>query len=242
METITLTLKIPVPSNPIEFVLGFMFLVDLIFARRIWISSRKNPINISYALTVFAAGLWTVVLIGVRLFNSPLLISWSVRISYLMGGAIPIFFYLFSHYFPYETKRLVLRHKLLLLLAALFLASISLFPNLMIAGHVLPENRFNPEVSIFWKWIFTCYLVFMTFFGFRNLFLKYKQSNGLWRLRLRQVIIATIVAFIIGISFGMIVPFVYNNSPTWIGATGTIFMAIYIWYNIFWKASRMPRR
>ena len=59
MDIIKLNLLLPVPSNPIVFILGVVFVVDIVFAWRVWISNRKNLINIYYALTVLMAGLWT---------------------------------------------------------------------------------------------------------------------------------------------------------------------------------------
>ena len=77
--------------------------------------------------------------------------------------------------------------------------------------------------------------------SFRNVFLKYRQSDGIWHTRLRQVIIATIVAASGGSIFALIIPIANSNILAWAGPLFTVFMAGYIWYNIFWKANRNPK-
>ena len=77
--------------------------------------------------------------------------------------------------------------------------------------------------------------------SFRNLLMKYKQSVGIWRLRLKQVLIATIVAASGGIVFALIIPILYNNTLAWLGPMLTLFMAGYIWYYIFWLPGRPDR-
>ena len=240
-ENLNLSLSVPF-SSIIITILAIVFVVDLILAWRTWISNRKHPANIYFALTILMVSFWTLtIMLGERVFNDPFLISVFIRGCYFFATLLIFFFYIFTHYFPYKTSKLSLISFVFLLLSTIFIVFISIWPNILIAGRVLPQNRFNPEISLFWHLVFALYFLTMVVLSYYNLFVKYKKSGGILRQRLRQVIIATSVATVGGSIFSLLIPIIHSEILDWLGPIFTLFMAAYIWYYIFWLPSRVDK-
>lgn len=215
---------------------------DLALAWRTWIGNRTHPNNILYALTVLMGALWTVAELGYQALHSFTLISLSLRLILVFPIFIVFFFYLFSYYFPYKLFPLP-RYFIVLLYLTIVLSILSILPNVLVKGEILPENRFTPGNNDIGQIIFSLYILVVVVLAFKNLWYKYKNTHGIWRKRVRQVMIATGVAFIGGIIFALI-PTTFSDSYRfeWIGPPFTIFTAGYIWYHIFWKTNRPPKK
>jgi len=224
--------------SPIVILLSIVIVADLLLARQILVSNRRHPGNIFFSLVVFFAAVWTfLMLVGERLAALPLLISWSLRLTYFFAVWIIFFFYLFTYYFPYKkTFHQLSKNTLLLLIgSSIFISIICLLPDVFISGYVLPEDRFTPEISRFWNGIYALYFIILFILSFRNLFFKYKNSSGFWRLRIKQILIATMVGFIGGMIFSLFIPLWDSNVVDWAGPVFTFFTVGYIWYHFFYK-------
>lgn len=238
MTTFTITFPFP----PEVLLLAVVALVNFVLAWRIWIGNSTHPNNIFFALAVFMAGWWSLWLVGLWGSSTPSSISLYLRLAFFSATLIPFFFYLFTHFFPYKTTRLSPLAFAALLIATAFILFISLAPNVLLPSEISPQWRFTYPHNFLWHLVFTLYLIALVSLSFRNLVTKYKRADGIWRLRLRQVIIATSVAFVGGALFNLILPIVLrNNWYGWIGPVFTVFMAGYIWYHVFWKTHRKAR-
>lgn len=226
-----------IPISPIIFVLGITVLVNLVLAYRVWIGNRRNPVNIYYGLAILMAAFWALSMLGVWSSDNPFLISLYAKFMYVSAALTTFFFWLFTYFFPYKTYSLSFKQKLVLLFSTFCVVLIPLIPNLFIPSAVAPEHRLKPEVSLFWHIVYGAYFLFLMGHAFWNLISKFYQSDGIWRKRLKQTIIATVVAAVGGGFFALIIPILYNVKYAWIGPLFTLFMASYIWYHIFWKTS-----
>ena len=235
-------ISIPVPSASSypTIVLLISFGVCLLLSWRTWVSNRRNPVNIYYAVTMLMLAFWSLSTLGIRLMNTPFSISWAVRLSFFFGALIIFFFYLFTYYFPHKTFTLSKRSVILLLSSTAFILFISTLPNVLVGGFVSPGHRFDSE-NFLWNIVFTFYFITLLFLSYRNLFLKYTQSDGIWRKRLREIMIATSAPLLVGVFLALIMPIFYTNRFEWITALPILFMAMYIWYHIFWKSHRVPK-
>src|SRR3989338_6180414 len=110
-----ITIHLPTFASTIPWILGFVVLVNLALAWRTWISNRKNPVNIFFALAMFMTAWWVIGILGYRVTSSPQLISFFLRTTFTFPVLIAFFFYLFTYYFPYRTTR-VSKSKLWLLI------------------------------------------------------------------------------------------------------------------------------
>jgi hypothetical protein len=212
--------------------------VDLVLAWRVWRSNPKHPVNIYFALAVLMAAFWTAGAIGIQSANSPLVIGWSAKIAYISGFLAGFFFLFFTYHFPYKIVNLSTGYLIVLILTALTTVLLMLLPNVFLATRVSPSDRFSPEISTFWHIIFTIIDMAVILLSFKNLLLSYKHLDGIWKKRIRQIIVGTLIAFLGGTIFSLIIPLIYNNSLNWLGPVFSLFMAGYIWYHIFWKTNR----
>jgi len=234
-----MTICVEIPIHPIALILGIVFIVDLVLAYRIWINNPRHLVNICFGLSVLMAAFWALAMLGLNVLPvSSFLFSISVRLSYVAAALIAFFFWWFTYHFPYKVYNLSKTGQFLLFFGVLFVLFMSIWPDLFLIWNVAPRQRFKPEISLFCHLIYACYFLTVMILSFYNLFLKYKNSSGIWHKRVKQVIIATSVATIGGTIFSLIIPIIYNDVLVWVGSLFTVFMAGYIWYNVFWKVRK----
>ena len=237
-QTINLTLTTPsVTLQWIVVIMGIVALMCLALAYRTWIGNTTHPSNIFYAIVSLMIMFWIFSLIGIRLAMDPVLISWSVRLSYLFGALIVFFFYIFTYHFAFKRFFLTKKHYILLFASILFILFISITPGFAVPKQVSPANRFEME-NPFWNIVFTLYYITIVSLAFRNLWTKYRNMDGIWRRRLRQIMIATSAPLLAGVIFSLIIPIFWTMELEWITVLCVGYMVVYIWYQIFWKTSQ----
>lgn len=236
----TFTFTTPVISLQwvIVVIMSTVALMCLALAWRTWIGNTRHPSNIFYAVMALMIVFWILSLISMRLATDPVYISVSTRLSYAFGALIVFFFYIFTYHFAFKQFLFTKKHYLLLFSSILFILFISVVPGVAVPGRVLPENRFNSE-NTFWNIVFTIYYITIVFLAFRNLWLKYRNMDGIWRRRLRQLMIATSAPLLAGVIFSLIIPIFATTEFEWITVLCVGFMVVYIWYQIFWKTGRV---
>ena len=236
-----ITIHIPtLPFPPIFIPIGIVVAMNLALAWRTWIGNKRHPTNIFFALTALMAALWTV---GVSSFQQPqfqLLNGILVRICYLAASLIALFFFLFSYHLGRPIFTLKRWHILTLVISAIVISVIIIAPNVFLAWPVPPDRYLKPEISVFWHVVFAIYFTTVMLLAFYVLFIKSIKMDGFWKKRAKQCFIATIVAFIGGSAFNLWFALIRDDSLTWVGPIFTVFMAIYIWYHIFWVPGRIP--
>jgi len=231
------------PISPTVLVLSVVFLINLLLAWRVWRSNSKHPVNIFFALAILMAGLWTFGLLVDAFYTGATNVSGFLRFIHFAPIPLVFFFYLFTYYFPYKTFKLSKKQIIVLLFFTALISVIEITPGLMIAREVPRVNTLSPYYNYSLYLIFVSYFIVMAILAFSNLFLKYRKSAGVWRRRLRQVIIATSVAFVGGSLCNLILPFFLNRYilEGYLAPIFTIFTAFYIWYTIFWKPNRVDK-
>jgi len=237
-QTINFTLATPSVTLPwIVVIMGIVALMCLALAYRTWIGNTTHPSNIFYAIVSLMIMFWIFSLIGIRLAMDPVLISLSIRMSGIFGALIVFFFYIFTYHFAFKRFYLTKKQYALLFATTALIILISITPGYLVPGRVLPENRFDSE-SPLWGIVFTIYYIVIVFLAFRNLWTKYRNMDGIWRSRLRQIMIATSAPLLTGGIFGLILPTFSTAEFEWITVFCLVFMVVYIWYQIFWKTSQ----
>ena len=128
----------------------------------IWLRNPKNKINITFALSVFSIGGWS---LGEAMFReAPTVLKahlWSLA-DHGFGPLVVIFFFLFTLYFPYQHKKLNLSFKLLILFSIVIAYLIILSPKLYLTSIILqpPNNDFilHPIGRTYYALFFLVYL------------------------------------------------------------------------------------
>src|SRR3989339_355300 len=228
-----------IPISPIVILLVLAVVANFVLAWRVWVSNRKHLVNIYYALAILSAAFWTIGIIFFWLAKSASLISLSLRWNHFWAALIIFFFYFFTYYFPYKTFILKKSYAVIILVATFFILVISVLPNLFIPSVVALAEKFKAPSNLFWHIVCGIYFLGMGIVSFRNLLAKYRRTDGIWRKRLKQVLIATSITYIGGSIFDLIIPIVYNDILGWVGPLFTLFMAAYIGYYIFWEPNRV---
>ncbi|HBH46799.1 MAG: hypothetical protein A2445_00300 [Candidatus Jacksonbacteria bacterium RIFOXYC2_FULL_44_29] len=209
----TITINNPFASLlVIANILGVITIVNLILAWRIWVSNKKHLVNIHYALSVLMTALWTFAMMEVRIVHDSVALSLFARLLYFAPPLIAFFFWFFTYYFPFKSFQISRWQFASLLAGTVLTLIISAAPDVLIASRVQPERWFKPEISVFWNIIYAVIFITIMLSSFRNLLYKYRRSDGIWRIRLRQVIIATSVAASGGIVFS------FNKIPRQLAA------------------------
>ncbi|HCA67696.1 MAG: hypothetical protein A2249_02815 [Candidatus Jacksonbacteria bacterium RIFOXYA2_FULL_44_7] len=237
-----ITIHIPtLPFPPIFIPIGIVVAMNLALAWRTWIGNKRHPTNIFFALTALMAALWTFASIVFHItVLTPLLTGILARIAYIAPILIAFFFFLFSCHLGYQIFPLKRWHVRALIISALIMSVIIILPNVFLAWPVPPDRYLKPEISVFWHVVFAIYFTTVMLLAFYVLFIKSIKMDGFWKKRAKQCFIATIVAFIGGSAFNLWFALIRDDSLTWVGPIFTVFMAIYIWYHIFWVPGRIP--
>lgn len=210
-------------------------LINLVLAWRIWNGNPKNAVEIFFGLTILLAALWIAGLVADSLVIAPKTVSMVLRLIHTAPILIAFFFYLFTYQFPYKTFQLSRKQKIALVLLASAITVITITPNLMIASEVHSRVTLRPYFNFIWYIPYALYFLALVALAFKNLFSKLKLTSGIYRRRVKQVLIATSVAFIGGALFNLILPLFFNRyfERGYIAPLFTVFTAVYIWYHIF---------
>ncbi len=196
-----------------------LFIVALISAylSLFLVRGKRNYSNIVFAMFILSVGIWA---LGVSFFNisndvsSALLIA---RFYYFAAAAIPAFFLLFSFTFPKDLK------------VRFFFQLISFLPFVLIAAACLLTNNFilldvhlgSPKTVVLntsGYLIYSTYFVVTLLLAYVNLIRSYIQNREDKELRsqLKLLIIGTIIPYLGGAFFNLILPW-YTYQYIWIG-------------------------
>jgi len=206
-------------------------------ALMVYFLNPKNRINIYYSAFVFWVSVW---IFGVALFRSMETktgVHLIIYTYYAAGGLIPIFFYLFSIYFPYQHELLTLKKRIFTGLGILAILIVTLPPFLVDDVILAPPNN----VVILDLIGHTIYIIIFFFFAvpaFINLIGKLRKSDGIFRVQLKCVIYGSGVAYFFGILFDLFYPLFGDYSMVWLGPYFTVVMLIFLDYLIFFYSRK----
>ena len=198
------------------------------------LKNYKNSTNISLALMTFGAALWS---FAIAMFNSTLDMSTAVIWAklYYFGSAIIVlsFLYLANYYLYVYSKSE--ESNLLLLIPLLIIIFVIFHPTLLIeqATHYDWGNDANEKLSghLFYALYFFSYIIW----AYLILYRKLKKSEGFLRSNLLKVIYVTLIGFIFGFTFDLILPILGNYKLIWVGPYFTVFFVFYLADVVFKK-------
>src|SRR3989338_8519914 len=103
----------------------------------VWLRNPSHRINQTFALAALSVGLWA----GAEAFfrgagTASSALFWA-KLENVFGSLIALFFFLFTHYFPYERRKLRSFEKVLATASWVLLAYLILFSNWFITGITL---------------------------------------------------------------------------------------------------------
>ncbi len=199
----------------------------------IYLSNRKEPVNINFFIFSITATMWGVTMFLFRSFPEFNSDGFFARILYASAATIPFVFLYFIRFFP--TSRFGMTRIKIQLLSVPFLIvfSLALLPNMLIVSSYQPVV--GEPIIVFNKLFHTFYALYITsYFSicYFLLFYKYYKSEGIEKIQLAYVITGTLVATMIGVSTNLIFPYFGDFKFNWMGQIGVISMIGAIAYSI----------
>jgi len=208
-------------------ILNFIIAIILIFR------NLHSPVNTIFATTLFGASLWA---LGIAMFRNTLnmetAVAWA-RIYYFAPTVIVLAFLAFANYYIYKLYDPDINKIIYFLLPFLFVTFIAFHPTFFIEKAYHYEWGNDAQEKLGGHLIFAIYFFSYLILAYRILFKKLKSSDGINRKNLLLVIIFTLIAYIIGITFDLILPILGNYKLIWIGPNFTILASLMLIYLIF---------
>ena len=209
----------------------------------VYFKNPKSRINIYYASFVFWVSVW---IFGVALFRSIETETGVHLLIYAYYGAaalIPIFFYLFSFYFPYSKRLPTTKIKILVWVGTIAILIDSL-PIFLVKDVVLNPPNNIVILNLASYLIYSVIFLTFTIFAFKNLVEKLKESKDFAKTQLRCIVYGSGIAYFFGILFNLIYPFFGDYTMIWLGPYFTVVMIIFLDYLLFFYnvTARMSHR
>lgn len=212
--------------------------INFIMATFLLLRNRRSPINISFALAAYGAGLWA---FGIGIFMSTLdmnvAVGWS-RMYYFAAAIIPVAFLFFANHYLYKLYDLDVIKIFYILIPWLIVIFVIFHPTFFIESvtHYDWGNDANEKLP--GHIVFALYFFTYIIWAFVILFKKLKGSEGINRKNLILIIIGTLLSFVLGITFDLILPLAGNYKLIWVGPDFTLIALIFLGYLIFYRPAR----
>ncbi len=206
-----------------NFVLGSIILVR----------NTKNTNNIFFTSFAFTVGLWTLGLAGyLSSTNNGAATVWA-QFYYIVAAFIALSFLAFSLSFTGSWKKLSLIKKLLLtsipVLGSVLIATV---PSILITD--IATRLWGKEVVLNHTGylVYAVVLVAYVLIGFSAILRKFLKAKGTEKIYLKLILSGLSVAFILGVAFNFIFPYLGNYRYIWVGPLFTFAYVMITFYAI----------
>lgn len=218
--------------------LGLIFVagLNISLALLIWLRNPKNKINITFAVTVFLVGTWT---LGMALFREAQTVQTAWIWTWVQNGSgailvIPFFF--LSIYFPYQSKILKSWQILLIGISIVVMLLITIVPGIWVKEIILRPSDNTYELGRLGIIYFNIHFYFYVILAFYTLFQKYKISQGFIKTQLTYMMTAAAIIGFFSSNFAVLFPLIFNQlGPYWLGPYSSLPMIIILTWFIFRK-------
>lgn len=211
-----------------------MMVISFIFAYILLRRAKGDKIYFNFGMSTLFLGLW--ILSIVLLFFEVIKLDgvFFTNLSFLFGIWILHYFLIFTMKYPVPGSNDRLKINLLYLLTILLSVSIFL-PGVYAVESTLDFPFLHVEINPVGLSIFSLYFFILSLLSFINLFKKYFQSDGIFRVHLRKIIIGTLIAVFVNFIFGITIYFFVNFDTTPIGILFVFGVLMYIYSILFSK-------
>lgn len=197
--------------------IGLIFVAGLNvgLALLIWLRNPKDKINITFALSAFFLGIWS---LSEAIFREAVTeqsaFFWA-RLENISGSMVLIFFFFFTLYFPYQSKRLNLISKVLISLSLVVLYYIILFSDIYLIGVSLQPHSNDFSLHQIGIAYYALYFIVYASLSFYLLAKKYFSTDGIFRKNLKTVLFATGFVGLFCTAFGVFIPLIFGRNNPW---------------------------
>ncbi len=226
---------VPAIIMPLKYlILLIIAACNIAWAFFIWLRNPKDKINIFFGAMVLMTAFWTGVnaLAWTPSAHFAILLN---QLGFLFGSLIIFFFFIFSHYFPYEAKYLRPNFIVQALFALVFIFCI-VFSDFLIQGVHMVGGVWVYDYNTTGFVLYGLYLLFYISYSFWNLLWYVLRVRGVMSERVIHVFVGTSVAIVFSVVTNFLLP-KWGYNTFWIGPYSAVFMLGYISYNLFYKSS-----
>lgn len=215
--------------NIISLLLLFVTAVNFLLAIFVFANNRKKLINIFFSITIAGAAFWDLT-IYFFVNSSADTVNFWMQSTYFSVNFAVVFFLLFSFFFPYGSFPKNIFTRIFIFISVISFYSVTLIPHF-----IARENfYFAGELkTIFGVGYYIHSIIVFTFYAwaFKNLYVKFKSSEGIIRSQLLYLSVGIFLTFSISLITNLIVyPFTTNFA--WLGPVTNIFLSISVAYSI----------
>jgi len=203
-------------------------------AMSIFIISRgwKNKVNLYFSLLTFFNFLWSISIIQASILNNGG--EFWALFAHTAAMGIVLFLFYFSLHFPYYSFKLNSTYNYIIYIIAIIMSASFFKDKTMVLDYVQNVN----SASYYLNYNKPAYILYMAFFflliitSVIILLHKYKTSEGIFKFRIKLVIISTSFGLSMGSFFDLILCYNSNFSYIWIGPLSTLLLNIVVFYLI----------
>lgn len=212
--------------------LVIIFGLNLGLALMVWLINPKNKINISFALSAFCFGLWSLMEALFRETDSEGLAFIFARFETSFGSLIVVFFTIFALFFPYQHKKINLFSKILFFVPILILFYLIWFTKYFIESVVILANNGNDFIfNIYGRIYFAIFMFVYPIIAFYWLIKKFFRSTNIFRVNIGYVLVGTGIVGVFCTIFGVIIPLIDGRNNPWYAPVFSIPMIIILtWF------------
>src|SRR3989344_3047965 len=204
---------------------------NLLLSFYIFLRNRKDEINKIFALVTVAIAIWTVAAIIFRAIPD-YLNNVTARLLYAAPTLMPTAFLYFTAIFPPDH---IAKRALILSLPMLNIAMILFVWYTSLVIDSVRFDQIDGKIISFGSGYLIYSLYYLLLFGFSYLFLfqKYWAATGINKIRIRFLLIGTVLTTIVGLVTNLLLPWwgIYTYY-IWMGQISTLILVIMIAYAI----------
>ena len=211
-----------------------MAIASFIFAFILLGRSKSNAIYFNFGMATLFLALW----ISETFFAFFPIFPFTTKIwiltSFSCGLGIMHFFLMFTYNYPFS--KAVSRYKIIILyIASILVASSPFVPKLYIQEISLDFPFIYERDNFIGLTIFSTYFVLLAALSFINLIKSYRESDGIFRINLKKIIVGTGIAVIANLIFSIFLYYFSTFEATPIGVLFTFGVILYIYSILFSK-------
>jgi len=218
-------------------------LFNILLGIHILKKNYQSPNNIFYFLLCLSGGLWALTMAWFLVVRDPAIANKFIEPGiYIFGILAPMFYVLFTLYFPFK----IINHSRRLLS---FIVGLPLLLIILIVSGILDmENPTLINEKMYGLTNFDNFLIFAVYFvaysiwGFIILINKLNKEYLLaYRTQIKYLLVATILTFCLAGTTSVILPLFSNSYYDWLGPIFTLANFLVIGYLLFIKPFKLVR-
>jgi len=210
--------------------------LNLLLGGFIFFRSQKSPINVSFSIFLGGAFLWTLGLVFfMTSLNVEIAAYWS-RVYYFAAAIIVLAFLMFANYYLYSYHKLTEVRISYFFIPFVIITFVIFHPTLLIGEVTHYDWGNDANENLLGHLMFAFYFFTYLIISYYILFKKLKRSDGMHRVSLKIIIWSTLVSYVFGIIFDLILPIAGEYRFVWVGPVFTVVTIFFLSYYLFIKS------